>query len=235
MLSTTMSNDQVMEEVYMDLWNLLKGQRLQVLLHSYNRERRKLRVKLQSEYTKIYESVSSNRNKWVILFSKPPAIKEYKGDPNILIFTYVKEKRGITVYKPMTCSQKMYDKLAIYSDSFFVDYAAAEGLHDISPVDIVKTFFLKNGYSTLGSIEFEGDLVPVAISKQGLSLGVYMPDIQSFEYNSFVSKEVLGERYDAIEKQMQSVIQNQILEIINDSEFDKVSYDLHADAAVVFN
>lgn len=233
MISENMNFEEVCYEVQADLLSVYSASRLIGPFNAYKKERKRNNVSPRLGYPIYYEVNTTRQNRWLVLLEKAPSESKFKGNPNILLFTYCLKDGGIEVYKPLAKSSGGFTGLIVYKNSVFTRYKELIYKGKDEPLEIAKSFLIENGYAHIIYEKKESSTIATATIKQGTLSGVLLNGTHVV-YDKFISKAELDEsqnnkRGEAIEGLHQATV-----ELIKKDEFDKIDFDFYADIATHF-
>lgn len=119
--------------------------------------------------------------------------------------------------------------LSVYNGHLFKRYNERMSLKLSTPLDIVKTFFINNGYSQCQVIERDNKKFTLSVCKEGLMLGEIQNNGKWLVNKTFLSRDLIGIDQEEIEVDLLKSLYSQIEEELNKKDFDKNSYNYKAD------
>ena len=201
---------------------------MQRLADDYDRERKKLKIKKESDYFKDYQIKTGGKNTWFIFFHKCPSKEIYTGKDCIsfLNVVYYYDKIGLKVLY-VDENQTM----STYSGHFFKRYNERLGLNISNPLEIVKVFFKNCGYAHANVIEKKNKLYLFGVVKDGLILGDYHQDPITTEWKTFISRDL--KRVDQ-EEQEKSIIESLQMDVIKARQKDNYRQDVVEQSKTIY-
>lgn len=187
MLVDTMSQAEITREIFLD-WELLIEKTLPRIAQEYDRIRRRLKVKKNSDFPKAYDIRTRRKNCWVFILRKGRDIERYGGlkDIDLSKFIHYFTPLGIRVFEIIGDKD---NELAVYNAHLFSRYREIMNLGIIKPIDVVKHFFINDGYAFDNIGENGGNIFTVRQS--GITLGRYSPENNWLINNTFISNGML--------------------------------------------
>jgi hypothetical protein len=224
MLIDTMSPEELTREILID-WDITTKSWERLSL-SYDRDRRRLKVDKRSSYSKVYEIKTHKKNTWIFILSKAPAVEKYQGlrDINICSLVYYYNPTGLRVFKIMPTGG-----LNVYNGHFFKRYNERMSLGLTTPLEIVKHFFINNGYSTIKILPKEDREFTLSVCKEGLLLGEIQEGRSWIVNKTFITRELSSGAQDEIEEELLKHLREGIEEEITKPDFNRDSYDYKTD------
>lgn len=212
-------------------YNYIVNRRLDRLGEKYNRARRKNKISNQREYSKIYEFQTPQKNNWILLLSKAPSVRSYKGSSTIVIafLCYYYTSIGIRVFKIIPTGG-----FSVFNSHFFTRYNERLNLGLVDPMDKVKHYFTHNGYSHSKAIKNDGKMYLVGTVKDGYILGEVQHEIWAV-FKTFISNDMSTDDQNEIEKSLNDSLQDQLEQLLNEEQFDKEDFDYKADVKAALN
>ncbi len=219
-----MNSKEIMSEIFKD-WTAVKKS-INRLANTYNNQRRKGNVSKLSNYSKSFEIKTARKNTWLLILSKAPSDDKYKGmsSINICSLIYFYGRLGLRVYRV-----EEEGHLTIYNGHLFTRYKERMDLNLVEPLDIVKHFFINNGYSIGKIVIREGREYNLAISKDGLILGELQEDRTWLVCKTFITKELMKSDQQVEERQLLNDLHKDIHQLLTDPNFNRSSYNHKAD------
>src|ERR1035437_806299 len=190
MLLPTMTNQEISKEIVKDYENIWSSSTINRLLNEYNRERKRLKIRNDAEYTKFYEIKTNLKNKWIFKFSRARINKsaDYLDAAMVLSFTYFYSNKGIRV---LICNDK--HELNIYNRHLFCRYRERMNLDIPDFLDLVKHFFEKNDACKHELLpEVDGEKQLFSLIKEGFIMGEYNKEDHWYVFKTFISKANVG-------------------------------------------
>lgn len=194
MLVPTMNETEVYLEVAKDFVKVMQTS-FERLKQTYDRDRRRGGVKRDSAFPKDYSLKSHAKNPWLIFLQKDPGCEKYKGPESVqgCLVTYHYGKKGLTVYRAIEGGY-----ISVYWAHFFKRYNERMQLGITNPIDVVRTFFLRNMNADYTVYLADGQIRSVGVTEEGFLFGSYFDD---FLYNkTFVSRNMLFKSQAKFEK-----------------------------------
>ena len=141
MLVPSMNNKEITKELLNDYNILVSFSTFARLAEEYYRERKKLNIKKEAEYTKFYKIKTKSKNDWVIMVSKNVKLKKYQypWDCAYRLYNYFHSYQGLCV-----CLAGPFQTIGIYYKHFFQRYRERMELNIPDLLDVVKYFFNNN-------------------------------------------------------------------------------------------
>ncbi len=216
MLVPAMNNQEMYREVAKDD-KKLRETTVKRLIGEYDRERKKLKIKKESNYFKTYHIKSGNKNNWLLFFHKCHLEKKYGGTDSVryLNVTYYYDHAGLKVV-----SIGDDNMLTIYTGHLFKRYNERLGLNLSQPLDIVKAFFENCGYLHADVTEKKNRFELFGVVKDGLLFGNYYRDPVTLEWKTFISRDLKRPKQDVQEKVLIEDLQMEVIK-----ERQKPSYN----------
>lgn len=193
------------------------------LAGEYDKERNKLKVDTSIAYPKCYEVKTNAKNKWLLFFSKSHSVTKYRniGSINYIGAVYYDTSDGIEVIK-----EAVGFGANIYKPEFFQNYKSQMDLSISSPFDLIKNFFINNGYS-IGDKINDDDFI-MSVNRDGFMLG-YLENESILINQHFFNREKVHNRQSEFEKTIINGLQVNIEALLNSNDWVKKDYDLHTD------
>jgi hypothetical protein len=224
MLVTTMNPPEVAKEVFTDYENIIKSvERLGI---EYDRERRKKKVDKKARYSVAYPIKTKRKDTWIVFLSKAPAVSVYKGegDINVKAVVYYRNTVGLRVF-----SIGATGGLHVYNGHLFSRYRERIGLTLSDPVDVVKVFFMNNGYTQGQVIRKDGREYTLNVCRDGFLLGELQHGRRWLVHRTFISRDLTTPEQEEQEKNLIAHMQQEIIAELNKPDFDEQAYNLRAD------
>lgn len=199
MLVETMTPEEITREIFTD-WETLAEKTLPRLAQEYDRARKRLKVNKESRFAKMYEIKTKKKNNWFLVLNKGVDVEKYRTwrDIDLTKLVYYYTKRGIRVFEIIGDD----DKLAVYNAHLFSRYRERMKLDIPNPYDVVKHFFINDGY-TINKFDDENDFDEVfSPRKNGIVLGTYLKEMCWTVYNTFITNEMKFEKQSDMEQQL---------------------------------
>jgi len=225
MLVEAMTPKEIFNEVSTDYPNVRNS--LDRLGANYERERRKKGIDKGSVHSKVYPIKTKKKNTWILVFSKAPTADFFKGlnDVNVLFAVYYYTNVGLRVFKiPLRPNN-----LHVYNAHFFTRYKERLFLDISDPIEIVKHFFINNGYSSSKIIPHQDKQLAITTFKEGLGLGELQEKGTWVVNKTFISRDLIRPDQDDIEKELITSLQTQIEKSFRITYIDDYDYRLKVD------
>jgi|SRR5690554_6030679 len=223
MLVETMTPEEITREIFTDL-KRIRETSIHRFGIEYERMRRRLRVKNDEIYCKIFEIKSINKNKWMFFLSKAPSVEKFRNisDVNILELSYYNTAKGLRVFKTIPTGG-----LIAYNGHLFNRYNERMSLGIIEPMEKVRHFFSNNGYSSYKIIEKDGKQFTIGTCKDGLLLGELKNNW--IVNNTFITKDLMYLEQDEIEASLIDSLKGSIMELAYMGVKDGYNYNYYND------
>lgn len=222
MLINTMNPEEITAEILED-YELIKKS-CSRLIKEYDKERMKFKIEKTALYNKSYEIKSHKKNTWLFIFQKAPALDKYTGIDTINVgaFIYYYHLKGLRVFR-----LDLKNNICVYNEHLFMRYNERLNLKIEKKMDIVKSFFFTNGYSTGKDINKEGKKFHISICRDGLLLGEVQEQYNWLVFKTFISKELKRINQEEIEQELIVSLESEIEEAIRGGKNnqDKFLYD----------
>jgi len=224
MLIETMYPHEITAEIFND-WSIVTNS-LERLHNEYNKQRRKNKVPKDKTYSVAYDIKTKKKNTWIFILSKAPSIQSYKGleSVNACCLVYYYNSEGIRVFKV-----RPEGGLSVYNGHLFTRYNERMSLDLDKSIDIVKHFFINNGYSTSQILPKEGRDFFMSTCKDGLLLGELQEERSWMVNKTFINRDQLKPSQDELEVELIKSLQVQIETELNKPEFNKMIHDYKTD------
>jgi hypothetical protein len=218
MLVETMDNKEVSAEIKKDFEKLAETT-MQRLIGEYERERKRLQIKKERTYTRIYPIKSARKNNWLFFIRKGPSkdVCKHRDDIEITPVVYYHNKKGLRVF---SCADK--NLLGVYKGHFFKRYNERLRLGLPTTLDIIKHYFTYNCYTAYKAIEKGGRVFTIGFGKDGLVLGEGWKNELWLVNNTFISKDLFFPEQSEAEKAMFVQLQSEIENTFIMSEKDEL-------------
>lgn len=220
MLLPTMNTHEVSKEIFAD-FEIVKNS-IERLSNEYDRERRRAKIDKKDCYFRSYEIKSNKKNTWLIILCKTPDKVKYKGveSINIQSLVYYFTSVGLRVFQVAR-----YRELSVFNGHLFKRYNERMGLFLKTPIEIMKHFFINNGFFLTGFITPEKDKNNVfAVCKNGLILGDFEESNKWIIYKTFISSETLGPEKEQKKNILIHLLQDDIKKELNSPAFNREQY-----------
>ena len=230
MIIDTMTPDELSDEIYED-WRILITTTVPRLTLSYDRERRRSKIKKDSPYWKFYKVKTKKKNNWLLTISKATSDSNYKGISSAVgnQYCYYYTSIGLRV-SSISVDEKFKPQGFIdYNSHFFTRYNERMNLRLVKPLDIVEHFFEHNGYWDSRIIYREGKEFLLGLCKEGLMLGEKKANRQWFVWKTFITKNLMGNEQKYLEHEIVDTLQKEIESLLNTTEFDRDKYIRYTD------
>jgi len=206
--------------------------------NEYDRLRKKLKIKPENEYSKCYHYKSKSHNEWIFIFSKAQSAAKYKGlaqlsFTSLIVYNTELGKRvikigaGVDVATTTGCY--------LYNPHLFSRYAERMNLDISKPIETIKHFFINNSYTKGQIIPKEGREYAINVCKDGFILGEIAPERVMCINKTFITRNEAKTDQMDLESHLINSLQKEIEELLNESDFDKHKYQLHADVATALS
>ena len=224
MLIETMTPIEVTSEILED-WSIVTKS-FDRLVNDYDKERRRSKIDKGDIYSLPYEIKTKKKNTWIFIFSKAPSEDKYKGQSsiNICSLVYYYSSIGLRVFKIMPKGG-----ISVYNGHLFKRYNERMSLGLEKPLDIVKHFFINNGYFTSKVIPKNNKEFTISVCKEGLLLGELQEDRSFLVNKTFINKNLIRLDQNEAEEELIKSLQDEIETELNKVDFDKESYYYKAD------
>jgi hypothetical protein len=205
MLVPAMNRHEVLSEIKRDQKKLVETSYPR-LVKEYEKERKKLKINKTEAWGKVYQIRTAAKNNWLVFIAKCPAAPVYNNEFDLVCgcFVYQHTNKGMQVMRQMQNGTGV----EVFNGHVFARFNQRLHLNLTNPLDIVKRFFLHNGYNTTDLQEKNGKLFSTAMCKEGLLLGNYYKDPFWLIHKTFISKEL--ERKDQLKKEREMLLDMQI-------------------------
>ena len=229
MIVGTMQHGEIADLFFKDWLTITSGNTINRLGLDYDKERKKLKIKPTRTYTKCYEIKTNSKNKWLLFFSKAPSVTKYKdtGSVNYVGAVYYDTPSGIEVIK-----ESVGFGVSIYKPDFFREYEAQMDLPPAQPINLIKAYFISNGYSVGNTIAKSDDCV-IFVSRDGFILGYLENKSADNKYIlvnlSLLNRKKVSSRTAKLESRLINGLQIDIEKILSNDDWVKKDFDLHAD------
>ena len=156
------------------------------LCNDYDKLRRKGNVNKSSTYPIAFPIKTSKRNNWIFILSKAPSDESYRGASsiNICSLTYYFNTKGLRVFKIMPTGG-----LNVFNGHLFQRYNERMELNLIEPMEVVKQFFMNNGYFTSKIIKKDDRDFTITVCRDGLLLGEMQENGTWLVNKTFITKD----------------------------------------------
>ena len=224
MIVSTMTSKEVTKEIYED-WIAVTNS-LDRLGLTYDRERRRGRIDKSISYGRAYEIKTKKKNTWIFILSKAPSVEKYKdtGSINICSLVYYYNSIGIRVFKIIPGGG-----LSVYNGHLFKRYNERMNLGLSTPLEIVKHFFISNGYFISKILPRWGGQFALSVCKEGLLLGEVQEGKSWLVHKTFITREDAVPDQEDLEQGLLKNLQKDIEAEINKPEFNQDQYYYKAD------
>ena len=205
MLVNTMNQAEITREFFLD-WEIVKERSEGRLSQTYDRERRRNRIPKDEQFSRAYEIKSQRKNNWIFLFSKASSESKYRGlqDVNVVYLMYYYNGKGIRVFKKIPSGG-----LSVYNGHLFGKYSERMCLNIAKTSDLVKHFFVNNGYAYIKIFPKDGRDLTVSVCHDGLMLGEKR---ENWIINkTFITKDLMYLEQDSIERDLIDSLKNDIM------------------------
>lgn len=224
MIVTTMTPQELTKEIYSD-WEIATKS-WDRLSRNYDRERRRGKIAKGNSYDRAYEIKTKKKNSWIFILSKAPSIENYKdlSSINVCSLVYYYSPIGIRVFKIMPSGG-----LSVYNGHLFTRYNERMNLGLSIPLEIVKRFFINNGYYTSKVLPRGDREFTLSVCKEGILLGEIQEERRWIVHKTFITREDVVTDQDNIEKDLLNSLQSEIEAELNSQKFNRDTYDFKAD------
>jgi hypothetical protein len=224
MLVDAMNPTEIKQEVQND-WNAVRNS-LDRLASEYDRERRKNKIDKRSVYSIAYPIKTKRKNTWIIFLSKAPGVNAYKGqqDINVLSVVYYYNSIGLRVLK-----LNEQDGLIVYNGHLFTRYKERMALIISNPIDVVKHFFINNGYASSKVTPIDGRDLTITKVKEGFLLGELQHERTWLVHKTFINKDLARVDQNEIEQGLIDSLKKQLEQEINNLEYDQHDFNYKTD------
>jgi hypothetical protein len=187
----------------------------------YDRERRRDKIGKEITHSKVYPIKTKNKNIWLFILSKAPTEGKYKGmeSINICSLVYYYNQTGLRVFKIIPTGG-----LSVFNGHLFKRYNSRMILNLTNPLDIVKHFFINNGYSTAKVLPKDGRELVIGVCRDGILLGELNEGRTWLVYKTFITREDLRRDQETIEEELIDHLRDEITEEINNVAFNREEY-----------
>jgi len=218
-----MDAQEIASEVLAD-WQSASGT-IERLAQTYDKERRRQKIGRELAFSKSYDIKTKKKNTWIFILSKAPADEKYKGlqSINVLSLVYYYSPLGLRVIKIMPGGG-----LSVFNSHLFTRYKERLNLDIIKPLDLVKYFFINNGYFMAKVIPKDGRQFVLSVCNEGLLLGE-MQAAFWMVYKTFLTRELIKQDQTEAEAELMADLQADIQAELSRTNFDKDSYFYKAD------
>lgn len=177
-------------------------------MDEYDRERKKLKIKKENNYFKIYKVKTAAKNNWLLYIHKCHTEEQYRGPESAryMNVAYYYDSVGLKVV-----SIGYENMLTTYNGHFFKRYNERIGLNLSQPLDIVNAFFANCGYVHADVIEKKDRLSLFGVVKDGLMLGDYHQNPVTLEWKTFITRDLKKAEQDNMEKDLIEGLQMQVI------------------------
>lgn len=226
MLIDTMTPKELYSEIFQDWDMLIISPDFEKIGLEYDEARMHGNISNDSIHALAYELETKKKNKWVFILSKAPAEK-YNGFKSIslLAYTYYRTEMGLRVFKIAVESRCLY----VYNGHLFSRYNERMGLGLTSQLEMIKHFFINNGYGVGQLIEKNGKDFVLSVCKDGLLLGELQLQRTWWVNKTFITKDQKKWDQDKVERELIESLQDDIQSEINKENFDNSRYDYLSD------
>ena len=188
MLVETMNDKEVGLEVFRDWDAITNSTTFERIGKDYDKLRRKNKTDKLAPFFKYYEIKTAQKNKWVFLLRKENTDQKYDGLQSIafLCFTYYYTGIGLRVLKIIKSGG-----LSVFNGHVFQRYNERMKLNMTLPLDVVKHFFIQNGFFTSRIVPKENREFIVGTCIDGMLLGEVQNDSHWVVFKTFLNRELL--------------------------------------------
>ena len=221
MLLPTMTNQEISKEIIKDYNAIWCSSTIDRLLNEHKRERKRLKIGNDAEYTTVYEIKTNSKNKWIIIITKLTLYKT-AGYENFTIFsfTYFYSDLGIRVF---SCNDKY--EIRVFNKHLFARYRERMKLDIPDLKDIIKTFFIHNLSLKDNFLPEVDDKKPLqALIKEGFLLGEFITEDRWFLYKTFISKETIGYAKNLYVQNLTEIANESLLKASLDKDYEHRNY-----------
>ena len=216
MLIETMNDEQVSLEVFRDWAVITSSSTFERIGNEYDKLRRKNKVDKCAPFFKYYTIKTAQKNNWMFLLRKDNSDEKYGGlkSISILSFTHYYTSIGLRVLKIMTSGG-----LSVFNGHVFQRYNERMKLNIILPLDIVKHFFIQNGFLTSRIIPKGNREFIVGTCIDGMLLGEITNDSYWIVYKTFLNRELLRPEQQEEEVDIFRSLQEEVAEAMKRQNF----------------
>lgn len=219
MLLSTMTMAEVQIEVMKDYKILNKSTTLERLANEYYDRRKKAKIKSEEDYPIYFNVKTKAKNNWLILIrrhpEKPRVLSPSEGLAYYLI-TYYYTSKGLRVF--LATEDGI---LKVYNGHFFTRYRERMQLEIVQPLEVVKTFFIRNSEQMVKFYppDAEDKYFFMGLFKDGFSMGEIqrsMTVIHWFVYKTFIANDTASGKHLDSEIQLKYILAKKLLAIEKD-------------------
>ena len=179
------------------------------LVEEYDRERRKLKIDKAKVYSKAYPIKTAGKNTWILFIQKSPGCYKYRqvSDAVACAVVYYYSAKGLQAFR--YCEDEKF--MEVFNGHFFVRYNERMNLNLVHMVDMIKAFFMTNGYLQMER-KVKGDKDDtVGICKEGMTLGNYYHNPEWLVHKTFINRDLKRKDQDEHETLLMAQAQLQLL------------------------
>jgi hypothetical protein len=187
MLVESMSRKEIAKEVLNDYNTIVTSSTLERLGYEYYRERNKLHIKKEAEYSRYYDLKTKSKNKWTLILYKADDLKKIQKieDCSFLLYTFYYTGKNICVVRIAH-----NDMLEFYYGHLFARYRERMSLDMPNLMDVVKYYMKISSISWNRKLpEEDGQIKVIATLKGGFQLGEYDKENQCDVFKTFIPFE----------------------------------------------
>lgn len=215
-----MNHIEVTREFFRDL-EIIKATTLVRLSNEYHRERKKLKIKPECSYPKVYHIKTKAKNPWIIFILKAPSVEQYKaiGDSGFCCVTYYHSKNGLQVLREF----REIKGIECFWGHFFSRYRQRKRLNISSTEKLIEHYFLNNGYiqHCISSTETGKN---IGICKEGFVFGQLTHNNTWLVNKTFVSNETANAGRKKFADKLVALIKQDLITQLAAKQFDAVAH-----------
>jgi hypothetical protein len=214
-----MNMAEVQIEIMKDYKIIDNSSTLERLSFEYYKKRLKGKIKPEADFPVYFSIKSKAKNPWLILIRKNPEKKQvlspYEGLAFYLL-TYYYSDKGLRVFLATRDGI-----IKVYNGHFFTRYKERMKLDVIQPLDVVKTFFIRNDDPMVKFYPPDADnkIYFMGLLKEGYAMGemqVSMTVIHWLVHKTFIANDTASGKHLDSEIQLKYLLAKKLLAIEKD-------------------
>lgn len=187
MILSTMSYQEIIKEVNLDLEKIASSSTLSRLSQEYDKQRKKLKIDKKSIFPVFKGIKTHSKNQWIILLNKASNLEKYENVSNIGItfLTYYYQGDKIRIIKATPSGG-----ISIYNHHLFQRYNERLDLKIANILGVVKKYFLNNSNVIYTNQKPDELIDSIGVISDGFILGRILDEGKVILNNTFISKSM---------------------------------------------
>lgn len=222
MLISTMTSEEIQDEIYKDYSRLTNSSTLSRLAIDYTLIRKKNRIHPKETYPIYFKIKTKSKNNWLIQYKKDEDSNKFISEENCSTILLTSYQSGIGIRVFLATPSGI---LKVYNGHFFNRYQERMNLPNMPAIELVKTFF-KDNLDSLQRFYKRNDenrYLFTDIFTDGIGMGhieIVKPNVIWFINNTFLPNSMLSEKQWEGKDHLSYLIAKNLIEAVDPQNID---------------